>query len=160
MLELRVKGICRCPRHPVPSIVLEDPGGARVLAIGIPLGETERIAHELGRTPACREPSIFTALLEALRFLGAKGLTPWLDLRGGELVGAIGLGLPGRGEAVIPCAPRDVAVVASLTRIPVSIGEALAREIEAAESRSEECGGECQSGITGWLEQVRPEDFA
>ncbi len=158
MLEMRVRGLCRCSQHPVPSIVLEDAASERLLAIGVPPGEAERIAHEIGRRPVC-DPSIFTAFVEALRFLGAGGLTPWLNLEGQEVIGLIGLGLPGR-ETVIRCAPRDVAVLAAVARMPVRIGDALARAIEAVQPDAEPCGEECRQNVAQWLDRVRPGDFA
>lgn len=157
MLEMRVRGICRCERHPVPSILLEDAAGARVLAIGVPPGEAERIAHEVRRGPAC-EPSIFSAFVEALRALGAQATTPWLDLHGKELVGGIDLALPERAT-FIRCAPRDVAVLAAVAHIPVRIGRALARDIETAQPGAEACSEERRDGLAEWLERVQPEDF-
>jgi hypothetical protein len=157
MLEMRVRGICRCRRHALPSILLEDAPGEHVLALGLPPGEAERIAHELRRAPAC-DPSIFTAFLEAIRFLGAEKLIAWLDLHGKELVGGIALAPPGR-EVFIRCAPLDVAVLAAVARIPTRIGRALARDIEAAPSGTDGHEEKREADVAEWLERVRPEDF-
>ena len=157
MLEMRVRGLCRCARHPVPSILLEDAAGALVLAIGVPAGEADRVAHELRRGPAC-DPSIFSSFVEALRALGARGVALWLDLHGKELLGGIDLALAER-ETFIRCAPRDVAVLAAVARIPVRIGRALARDLQAAEPGAEACREERRDGVAGWLERVQPEDF-
>lgn len=154
---MRVKGICRCRRHALPSIFLEDSTGERVLAIGVPPGEAKRIAHELRPGPAC-EPSIFTAFPEALRFLGAEKIMAWLDLHGKELVGGIGLAPPGR-EIFIRCAPLDVVVLAAVARIPARIGRSLARAVGAAQPSAEACSEGRRDGVAEWLERVRPEDF-
>lgn len=157
MLEMRVKGICRCPKHPDPSLLLEDAAGERVLAIGIPPVEAERIASEVRGTPV-GEPSIFLALLEVLRFVRAQGPTVWLDLRGRELVGAVGLAVAGR-EIIIRCAPREAAVLAAVAHVSVRIGVALARDIEAAQPNAEDRSEECGKSIAEWLDRIRPEDF-
>lgn len=156
-MEMHVKGVCRCPKHPDPSILLEDATGERVLGIGIPPLEVERVAYEVRGTPV-GEPSIFLALLEVLRFLRVEGPTAWLDLRGDELVGAIGLAVPGR-EIVIRCAPRDVAILAAVAHVPVRIGEALARGIQAVQPHTEARGEDCGNNIAEWLDRIRPEDF-
>ena len=158
MLEMRVRGICRCPQHPVPLILLQDATGEHVLVIGVSPGEAERIAHEVRRTPAC-DPSIFTAFLEGLRFLGGAELALWLNLVGKELVAGIGLALPGR-ETVIRCAPRDVAVLAAVAGVSVRIGHALAHRIEGAQSVPEASVQPCGESVAEWLGRVRPEDFA
>ena len=55
---------------------------------------------------------------------------------------------------------RLLAVLAAVADVPVRIGNALARDLELSEPGGAGCSEEGRDGVMGWLERVRPEDFA
>ncbi len=157
MLEMRVQGICRCPSHPMLAIVLRKSGATRLLAIGIPAEEAERIAHEMRRTPQC-QPSIYTLARHILAITAdPKQIVPWLDIRDGTLMGGVEF-VRGDLRISLECAPRDVAVLAAQWAMPVRIQDALAADLEQKDGTVLAHDAE-PADLTGWLDRVRPEDF-
>ena len=158
MLEMQVSGICRCSRHPMPTIVLRSSDGTRLLAIGISAAETERIAHELHCTSQC-QPSIYTLARQVLATSGdARRVVLWLDIRDETLVG--GVEFVRRGvRTSLDCAPRDVAVLAAQLAVPLLIRDALAAHLEqTGEPTAAHDAG--TANLAGWLDRVRPQDFS
>ncbi len=154
-MHLRLRGLCNTAPNSGPALVLEDAPGLHRLAIGVPACEAPRLAHEIRRGALC-EPSIYTAAAALLGRLRTWGAHVWIDLQDGSLVAQLRWGAEG-GPPPVPCAARDLVVLAAVAGLPLIASEALARQIRGCPP---DATPPALTDARTWLDRVRPEDFA
>ncbi|MBI4609013.1 MAG: bifunctional nuclease family protein [Candidatus Rokubacteria bacterium] len=137
-------------------VVLEDMERHIKLAFSTDPHEAHRLAREMGHARCSCNPvyDFMQSLLGAFRAtishvvlddMGSKGIGALVCLRQGD----VGL--------TLSCYPPDALALALRTKVPIYATEAVLARAEARSAPGTLPAGPAE--VTGWLEQVKPDDF-